>query len=396
MKKSYLYILFFLFLTKINFAQDIEYNFSGYFEHQFFPQSIRGKTYLQDYNKLRVNFSAEISEDLTVTANYIYKINHGATNFNSFDFIPTPVVNNYINSLNIDKDEIKSKFGFSLENDNVLNDIFITYYSDFINIRVGKQQLPWGSGYAWNPTDLFNSKNIQDPLYEKPGVNAVKTEISFSQMGIITAIFNVENHWKNSTKAVKIKDHFYGFDISVAFVKKEIITTNYQTFKKKSENQKMFGLNFSGPVLGIGTWFEMAINKMEISPDFTQFVAGVDYTFDNELYLITEYFRNGKGKTDYKKYSFNNWMNLLGTKGENLGKDYLYLGGSYPITELIDWKNYIILNLNDESGMLYPWFDYSFNDNTVITLVGYIPFGKDETEFGSFGIGGFARIKVYF
>lgn len=396
MKKGYFYLLLFLIFTELNFAQEIEYNFSGYFEHQFFPQSIGGKTYLQDYNKLRVNFSAEISEDLTVTASYIYKINHGATNFNSFNFIPTPVVNNYINSLNIDKDEIKSKFGFSLENDNVLNDIFITYYSDFINIRVGKQQLPWGSGYAWNPTDLFNTKNIQDPLYEKPGVNAVKAEIPISEQGMITAVFGAEAHWKESTKAIKIKDHFAGFDFSAVFIQRNHKTLDYNTFSSENNYRNMFGCDFSGPILGVGTWLEIAVNKIEHSSDFTQFVAGFDYTFDNELYVIAEYYRNGNGKTDYKNYTLNDWMNLLGSEGENLGKDYLYLGESYPITELIDWKNYIILNLNDGSGMIYPWFDYSFNDNTIITLVGYIPFGKKEAEFGSFGTAGFVRIKVHF
>ncbi len=42
--------------------------------------------------------------------------------------------------------------------------IFLDYNKLRLNIRVGKQQLPWGTGYAWNPTDIFNAKDILDPL----------------------------------------------------------------------------------------------------------------------------------------------------------------------------------------------------------------------------------------
>ena len=83
-------------------------------------------------------------------------------------------------------------------------------------------------------------------------------------------------------------------------------------------------------------------------------------------------------------------------EGENLGRDYLFLGERYPIGELWTWANYMVINLKYPSGVFFPWFDYSLGDNTELSFVGYVPFGERETEFGEFGIGGFARIRVYF
>ncbi len=111
---------------------------------------------------------------------------------------------------------------------------------------------------------------------------------------------------------------------------------------------------------------------------------------------MAEYYRNGLGKSNRFTYEFGDWMRLLSSAGENLGQDYLYIGEMYPIAELWNWSNYVILNLSDGSGMVLPWLDYSFNDDTEILLIGYVPFGRSLSEFGEFGSGGILRLRVYF
>ena len=58
-------------------------------------------------------------------------------------------------------------------------------------------------------------------------------------------------------------------------------------------------------------------------------------------------------------------MRLLSAQGENLGRDYVFAGESYPLTELLNWSNYLLVNANDGSLVFFPWFEYSLNDNTV-------------------------------
>ena len=247
-----------------------------------------------------------------------------------------------------------------------------------------------------NPTDIFNAKNLLDPAYEKVGVNAFKLEIPFGKEGMLTGVVCIDDEWETSTKAVKVKNHLRGYDLSVSSVEKTQTSFDYINFLSLSEKRRLWGGDFSGEMLGLGVWAEGAYNIMEISEDFGQYLVGTDYTFENGLYFMGEYYRNGLGKSEKDEYDFNDWLRLLSSKGENLGQDYIYAGEMYPVTELLSWSNYLILNINDKSGMLFPWFDYSLNDNTEIILVGYIPFGENRTEFGEFGRGGFVRVRVYF
>ena len=89
------------------------------------------------------------------------------------------------------------------------------------------------------------------------------------------------------------------------------------------------------------------------------------------------------------------WMNLF-VDGTNLGRDYLYLGESYSIAELIEWSNYIIINLNDKSFTYTPWLNFSLSDNVDFDLTANIPYVNDDSEFKQFEKNIAVRLKVYF
>lgn len=375
-------------------AQDLE--ITGYYENQFFPQELNDKVIFQDYNKLRLDLSVLIGENVSFNADYIYRIFHGAAEFNFFDFVPEGVVLSYAQSQQSPVDSLRPDFDFRLEDENFLDNAYVSIYFGHLSLRAGKQQLPWGTGYTWNPTDIFNEKNTLDPTYEKVGVNAFKLEVPFKSEGMATAVLSPGDEWKTSIKALKVKEHAKGFDYSACFAEKLREGFDYFLDSEFSEKRRLLGGDFSGQLLGLGVWAEGAYNSMQDSEDFGQYLLGADYTLESGLYIIGEYYRNELGKTNKEQYDFNDWMKLLGAEGENLGRHYLFLGERYPIAELWNWSNYVILNLNDKSGVVFPWLDYSLSDNAEVTFVGYLPFGEKESEFGEFGAGGFARIRVYF
>ena len=376
-------------------AQDLE--FSGHYENQFFPQRLNGKWVLQDYNKLRIDLLAEVGERVTFAGDFICRTFHGVRAVNALDLVPEDVVAQYARETHTPVEMLRPLFGLETADENVLDNAYVTLYFKRATVRIGKQQLPWGTGYAWNPTDIFNAKDPMDPTYEKVGVNAFKLEAPFGREGMLTGILCVGDSWRTTTKALKAKGHFGGFDLSVGFVEKAQEGVNYDAFPAPvSERRRLWGGDISGELLGMGVWAEVAYNTMAASVDFGQVLAGADHTFENGLYLIGEYYRNGLGKTHSQAYSFGDWMRLLSADGENLGRDCLYLGEKYAVTELLDWSNYVILNLNDRSGVFFPWFDYNLNDNTTLIFAGYFPFGGQDSEYGAFGIGGLARVRVYF
>ncbi len=393
-RKTFGVLLFIIPFAAGSMGQELE--FSGYYENQLTVQELRDETFLQDYNKLRLDLSAEVSENVSFNGDYIYRTFHGETEFNAFDFLPDGVIEDYADEMGASEDSLRPEFAFEYEDENFLDNAYVTIYLQKATIRVGKQQLPWGSGYTWNPTDIFNQKNILDPTYEKPGVEAYKLEVPFGEEGMLTGILSSGDDWEASTKAAKVKQHFLGFDLSISFVEKQQEDFDYFSFTESVERRRLYGGDFSGEILGLGFWGEGAHNQMEDSDDYGQYLVGLDYTFQSEFYLMVEYYRNENGETDADAYDINDWMRLLDADGENLAQDYVFLGQRYPLTELLNWSNYVLFNINDGSGIVYPWFGYSFNDNTELNLVGLIPWGEKETEFGESGVGGFFRIKIYF
>lgn len=380
-------------VTQFCSAQELE--FSGYFENQFFPQKIGDALKLQDYNKLRFELSSEVAENLSFNADYVYRTFHGATTFNLLDFMPAQY-RMYDDTIPMEN------FSFEQKDENYLDNAYVTLYAERFTMRIGKQQLPWGTGYTWNPTDVFNVKNTIDPTYEKVGVNALKLEVPFSEEGLFTAIVSPESEWEKSTKAIQLKQHYFGFDLSTSFIEKtqqsftDAILFNTPFFQTIEESRRLIGGDFSGELLGIGIWGEAAFNRMQRTKNYGQYLLGADFTLENGLYLTAEYYRNELGKSDKNRYTFGDWMRLFSDSGENLGQDYLFAGQRYPVAELWNWSNFVLFNLNDKSGIIFPWFDYSFNDNTEMIFVGYLPLGKEGSEFGEFGYGGFARVRVYF
>lgn len=402
--KKYLYtvaLLSICFLNAIAQTDSIINNlkFKGYYENAFQFLNKKGEILL-DYNKLRLDMNAKIDNKFTFNSDVIFNTYHGATTISFLNFLPDNVIENYLTTTGQSFDKIQPFFDYKYENQIFLDNIYVSYYSRHFNFRIGKQQLPWGSGYIWNPTNIFHKKNPLDPTYELSGVNAIKTELLFGREGVLTGIFSVNDEFKNSTYAVKIKNYFAGFDISASYVYYEYLNQDLIHFTENKENRQMVGLDLSGSVLGIGIYSELAYNfKSNDSgnENYGRYLLGLNYTLNNGMYLMAEYYYNEKGKKDYKDYTLNDWMASYGQYAENLGQNNLFIGQSFPtIGNNLTWTNYMLLNLDDKSGMIYPWLTYSAGNNTEISSSVYIPFGKKGTEFGGFGFGGLARIRVYF
>ncbi len=380
---------------KVN-AQNTKPELGGYFENQLLVQEYNKNAMTTDYNKLRVDIHNDWNENLSFNADFILKSYHGKTEFNLLDFMPSALTESYAIQMNQEADSLKPAFGFAYQNEYFLDNVYVSFYSKHFNLRVGKQQLPWGSGYAWNPTDLFNTKNLMDPTYEKTGVNAIKAEVPFLQEGKFTAIYSPSEDFAKSTYAFQLKEHANGFDISTCYVIRNYSSYNYYTFQETLENQQMAGLDFSGSIMGVGLHGEFAVNFMEKSKNYQQYLVGADYTLSNGLFLMAEYYYNGKGESASSDYTLNSWMNMLGSYGENLGRNYLYAGQSLLVGDYLTCSNFVIVNADDKSAIVMPWFDFLFGDNVTLTTSIFIPIGDSKSEFGGYGYGGMVRLKAFF
>ena len=378
--------------------------FSGYFENQLMGQEQRGDYFLIDYNKLRLDMDAEIDKSLSFSANVNFKTLHGKTTLNLLDYLPESTVNNYYSFLTTNTgmtpEQVRPQFEYTLSSEIFLDNVYASYYSKYFNVRVGKQQIPWGTGYVWNPTNVFHNKNMLDPTYEQTGVNAIKVEVPFKGEGMLTGVVSVNDKFDNSIYALKAKKYLVGFDVSLSYVFYEYSMTDFYLFQEIKENRQQIGGDFSGSIGSIGIYGE-AVYRMKTkengSDNYVNCVIGLNYFFQNGLSLLGEYYYNEKGKSDYKDYDINSWMLYAGPYAENLGQHYIYAGSILPIGNYFNFSTFVLYNISDKSGIFYPWLVYSLGDNAELMGTVYIPFGESEnTEFAGYGIGGMARIRVYF
>ncbi|MFH1570826.1 MAG: hypothetical protein ABIL09_22730 [Gemmatimonadota bacterium] len=369
---------------------------SGYYENQLTAQRIAGRTVLQDSDRLRLDLAVQADARVTFAGDLVWRLYHGVRRISAFDLIPPAVVGGFAAEAGASVDQLRPGFEIPFEDEHFVDNAFASLCLGRLLLRVGKQQLAWGTGYTWNPTDLFQDKDILDPTYEKTGVGALRAEIGLGPEGRLVGLLTPGPDWQGTGRALRAAGHLGRFDVSASAVQRREDRAAYLTGTAGDERRRLAGADFAGQVLGLGVWGEGAYSWMSASRDFGQYLLGADHTSEGGTYLIGEYYRNGRGRRGAAAYTFADWMRLLGSRGQNLGRDYAFLGVSRPARDLWTLSAYVVANLSDRSLLLLPWLEYSLGDNSELDAVGYLPAGGGRTEFGHFGAGGLARLRVYF
>ncbi len=372
----------------------LDVDMSGRYENTFYPQMYDSRLKMTDINKFRLDLQGKIDERIDFQANYNIELYDGKTYFVASECIPEDVLKEYADSVGYPHDRIDNLYSYHYSNSYYLDNANLTLYWKDFDLRVGKQLIPWGTGYSRNPTDCFHYKNILDPTYDKRGINAFKLGWNLTMSTRIIAIMSVDDDWETSKRAVKFSSRLLDYDFSLSYVR--LTQRFFGESVPSTQITDQLGADISGQLLGLGIWAEAAWRYPEDIDCYMQILAGTDYTLDNGLYLMAEYFYNERGEDTSDDYTFYDWVNLLDGSIESLGRNYAFTMAQYPITELMNGSLYVLYNASDGSAMLYPWVDFTLGDNIESDIVVYLPVGNHNSEYGASDIGGMLRLKVYF
>lgn len=370
-------ILIFLVLVFLNSQPLSALDIWGSFEHQLTGRVEEDRYSFMNHNRLRIDLSSEIAENIVFRGNFIAQTFHGRTKFNLLDFIPEKF---HLEAGNLPPEVLK----FEMEDEYTLDNAFVSFRSPLFAATLGRQQLPWGTGYVWNPTSVFQVRSILEPAREEfPGVDALRVDLPFGRGGSLSFISAPDENWHSFDTAMRVKRHLRGFDLSASLINQE------------TEERWLYGADFVGELLGLGVWGEFAYNRLPTS-DYLQFVLGADYTFEFQTHIMMEYFHQGQGQANYRDYTLTDWLELLGGIETNLGRDYIFLRASHPVTDLMELGGSGLVNLNDGSFFLVPELRYSLAENVELIAMLNLFQGGPGTEYGQFPSGGFVRVRVYF
>jgi len=381
--------IFMLLVTMSSvYSQSVE--IFGYYENEFDAMKTKGEFYQLNYNKLRVDLLSGPSSKLKFAANFDYITYHGKTDYQILDFLPRSLTSQI-------PEENRKYFIHKFEERNFLDNAYARLTLGDFDITIGKQQISIGTGYTWNPTDVFNFKNVVDPTYEQPGHNAVRADYYMSANYRITALYSPQENFDGSTKMIKFAGKIPRFDYSITFIKTNWITTNYLTSQRYEQLRNLYGFDFSGELFGLGLYGEFAHNQMEISKDYDEMVFGLNYTFDFQTYVMFEYYRNTSLKKNSDDYTLNDWMRYMNSENKSICQDQLFTYIQHPATDLISIGMIILASVSDGSVAVVPRADYNILQNVEISIFANFGLGKKNTAYSKdLGSGGFIRTRIYF
>ncbi|MBN1779709.1 hypothetical protein JW948_01160 [bacterium] len=366
---------------------------SGYFESQFMAAGVRGEMLQLGSNKCRVDLGSDMNR-IQFRANINAITYHGKTTWNIADFLPDPVTRDI-------PEYARSMLVLPFEDDLVLDNAYMKITFSGWDLTVGKQQISMGAGYVWNPTDLFNQKDLFDPTYEQPGHNAMRADWALSSRANCTLLYGPESNPDQSTKMVLIKQGFGRFDCTLTGIEKSWTFHDYTDMTGfdpggLSERRRLIGGSLTGELFGLGLWAEGGYNRMERSDSFYELVTGFNYTFDSQTFILAEYYRNSAAETDPGSYTLNDWMRYLAAEQKTLNRDQVTLLVQVPVTDLTQ-AGLNLFAAGDGSVAVLPMLNASPFENMELLAYVNLYFGRSTAMFNkNLGNGGLVRARIYF
>ena len=357
----------------------------GYYETEYDHIQLANKSYNFSYNKLRLDLESRPGENVKIGANINFRLFNGKTEFNIFDFLP-------MDSGEINGETISS-LSEPLLDEMYLDNIYLRTSFQLFDFTIGKQPISLGTGYAWNPLDIFNQKDLIDPTYEQAGINALRMEIPIMNWGTLDIIIEPDSTWDMSSKLIQLKSSLSSFDFSLNGGNQyHLIPSGESSY---AYDEVFFGGgSFVGEFWEFGLWGE-TLWSLDADNNFGEVVFGMDHTFNNGFYLMAEYFHNSLG-AEKNKVTFDHYLYNFSGETHSLMQNYFFAMGMYNLTDYISGSLFIYGNLDDQSFILAPQLNWdAFEDVTLGALVSQ-SFGENDSEFGIQDLALRFRLRTYF
>ena len=247
---------------------------------------------------------------------------------------------------------------------------FATVESGPVVWTLGRQRIAWGTGFAWNPTDLLNPFNPGAiELSERGGVDAVHASISLGSLSRAEIVAVAAERAADFRYAARGGTNVGQYDVSL--------------MAGLFGRRKALGGDFAGYIGGAGVRGEFAWVHPNASSSYMRAVVNADYTFRPGIYALTEVYFNGRQSAE---------------QGEVFGQGRWY--GAFtmaaPLTPLIAVSAYGLVNISDGSALCGPAVTVSLSQELELQAAAYMFAGPTDSEFGRQQHAVFAALQWYY
>lgn len=397
----------------------LPFEFRGYVENTTTVEYLKEseEEILLHAGRSRVNLSGSPNQWFDFGIGLVGTINKGAIDVSLTGYMPDDVQNALLPG-------VEQVFRYtSQEEELFLQEAFGTLYLDHLHLRVGRHKFYTGTGYAYNPIDLFNVKDPLDPTYETDGQDALLLTLQLPWQSEIQGMIRVDDHVDTTEYLARVTTYCKGWDLALQYTHAHQERVDWGTLNTEDALTRLaqgmpidtyirnfrwhlVAAEFSGELLGWGFYGEGGYALIDAeegkgtlrdaNKNHERLLLGIDHTFETQWYVLLEYLRLGQGRTKRRDITLSDRMAYLTGEILSINRDTLFTGLSYPLTDLIDGSLYTIIGLNDSSAILNPWLVYNIRPGISLSLTANIPVGNQKSQVGESGPSGFFRLKYHF
>lgn len=343
-------------------TDDFSLSFKGYYKNLFFEtkrQSINDAM-IADLNRVRTEWDAKFWSFLSAKVIWDNELIVGDyVNSEEFNLRQTQRAQPY---LDLDYELVRKK------------DVFYgqQFYRAYARVDAGpvvfiagRQKVDWGVMRLISPGDLFTRLAVFDiEKEERVGATAANLTVTPVTGLKLNVVYEAQTDFDRARIAGRITKTLGHFDVSA--------------LGGKFLQDEVFGFDMTGDLGKAGIRGEFIFDRSELGRDFVQFAAGVDYGWENSLYLAFEYFFNSQGTNNPLTAAL-----LLpgGSQILTVHENFLSLQGKYDITPLWSIMLMTIVDVNGGSVFINPETKYAPLSWLEVSGGAHLPVGRGDGEF---------------
>lgn len=365
---------FLLLLSNLVYASDFSGNFKLYGIDNNIIGNNEDRKNLQFSSKLQYN--KEIITNLKFEIAYELLFDYGKPIAHS-----EPEPSYRVSDFNIYLKNYKAQNNYKTLISQNLNRFNLNSSFEHFDISIGRMPIAFGSAKSINPTDVLSPFSIATiDKEEKTGLDAVVIKAPINNLSLIESGFIAGKDFDSKKNAYYIRPKINFMEFDTAFT--------LMHFKEST----LIGFDLQHSIKDAGFWFESSYIDQNLTnrKDFIRLTTGIDYKFQNTLYLAGEYHYNGAALNNLLVSNPYDYIYLK-------QKHYFILSSNYEFTPLIVGNLQSYISLHDQSSLTALKIDYNIIENTYLSLGHYRSLGDDyKTEFGRYGQVYYLACRYYY
>lgn len=261
------------------------------------------------------------------------------------------------------------------------------------DLIIGRQQISFGSAKLVNPTDLFSPFNLVEiNKEERNGVDAIRLRKSLGANSEFDVGMVIGQSGRSEDNAV-----YFRMVLPISKAEVKPLFTNYK-------DAWGFGVDILYPILGANFYLEALSTHPQKGSSYLRGTTGYEYQWTDEFYSVMEYHFNGAGQTQPSLYDSSGTSFAISKGGSFLfARHYVNFLFSWQASPLHSIGLTNFYNLNDDSFLFSPSWDWSLSDESTLTTGIFLGVGNKsnflllpKSEFGLYGKSIFTKYKYFY